>query len=312
MIRPVLVLYGAALAVVAGMVLLAVAIFPGSPPEELAAPTTSSTAPSDDPATPTTAPPENGPVIDPTTHLGGTLTVTGDRPGSFTLVDEENATSGYTLAGSGDRITFAYEDDGPLFVDHVTYDGLDFYLDPGECNIEQDDVNPDLGISTLAVFCPDISDLRDTATITVEGRVGVASTLTGREDLPDLGGTITVSGDVEMVLEVEFGTWVVYPDQAGIFGGDTANLHGSDGIPLLHLEADEDDERLAVTGFGEMDAWQEVEPGACLAQTEQLAVASPDVTYHSLTLDCAALPLIGGGAVGIEGTVVVERVPFRR
>jgi hypothetical protein len=309
-VRPVLVLFGAALGVIAGMVLLAAVIFPGSPPEELAVPTVPST-PSDDPATPTTAPPADGPVIDPTTHLGGTLTVSGDRPGTFTLVDTDNASSGYTLAGSGDRITFAFEDDGTLFVDHVTYDGLDFYLDPGECEIEPGEVNTDLGISTVTVTCPEITDLRDTATVTVEGRVGVASTLTGRDDLPELGGSITVSGDVELVLEVEFGTWVQYPDQAGIFGGDRTNLYGGDGIPLAYLEAEEEGP-LAVVGFGEEDDWQETEAGACFAQTDQLAVAAPDVTYHALTLDCAAVPLVEGGAVSIEGTVVVQRVPFGR
>lgn len=219
--------------------------------------------------------------------------------------------SGYTLAGSGDRITFAFDDDGTLFVDHLTYDGLDFYLDPGECGIEAGDVNTDLGISTVTVTCPEITDLRDTATVTVEGRVGVASTLTGRDDLPELGGSITVSGEVELDLEVEFGTWLQYPDRPGIFGGDEADLQGSDGIPLVHLEADEDGS-LVVTGFGEADAWHEVEPGACFAQTEQLAVASPDVTYHALTLDCAAVPLVEAGAVNIEGSVVVQRVLFGR
>lgn len=310
--RPILVLFGAAVGVVLAMLALAAVIFPEPPPEQMASPTVPGATSPDAPSgasTPTS--PTNGPVIDPTTHVGGTLTVSGDRPGSFTLEGEDSTMSGYTLVGSGDRITFAFEDDGTLFVDHVTYDRLDFYLDPGECEIEPGEVNPDLGISTVAVTCPEITDLRDTATVTVEGRVGVASTLTGRDDLPDLGGTITVSGDVELNLDVEFGTWVQHPEQAGIFGGEAADLHASDGIPLVHLEADEES-ALAVTGFGEVDAWREVEPGTCLAQTEQLAVATPDVTYHALTLDCAAVPLVEGGTVTIEGSVVVEKVPFQR
>lgn len=306
--RAFLALIVAALAVVGGMVLLAGLMFPELAPAEAASPT-GVEDPGRDSTSTTIA--DGHPSIDPTTHVGGTLTVSGDRPGSFTLQGEDSTMSGYTLVGSGDRITFAQDDDGALFVDHVTYDGLDFYLDPGECEIEPGEVNTDLGISTVAVTCPEITDLRDTATVTVEGRVGVASTLTGREDLPDMGGSITVSGDVELNLDVEYGTWVQHPHQAGIFGGDRTNLYGSDGIPLVYLEA-EDDDRLAVVGFGEVDAWQEVEPGNCLADTEQLAVASPDVTYHALTLDCAAVPLKNGGTVSIEGSVVVERVPFRR
>lgn len=313
MMRPILVLFGAAVGVVLAMLALAAVIFPDPPPD----PTASATVPgATEPAAPsgasTTTSLSRGPVIDPTTHLGGTLTVSGDRPGSFTLLGEDSTTSGYTLAGSGDRITFAFEDDGILFVDHVTYDGLDFYLDPGECEIDTGEVNTGLGISTVAVTCPDITDLRDTATVTVEGSVGVASTLTGREDLPDLGGTVTVEGDVDLLLQVEFGTWVQYPHQPGIFGGDSVSLHGADGLPLLGME-ENDNGQLALIGFLEApQVYREVEPGTCLAQTEQLAVASPNVTYHALTLDCAAVPLVEGGTVSIEGSVVVERVPLRR
>jgi hypothetical protein len=311
--RPILVLFGAAVGVALAMLAIAAVIFPAPPAPPTASATvpgaTGSAAPS---GASTTTSPTGGPVIDPTTHVGGTLTVSGDRPGTFTLQGEDSTMSGYTLAGSGDRITFAQDDDGTLFVDHVTYDALDFYLDPGECEIEPGEVNTDLGISTVTVTCPEITDLRDTATVTVEGRVGVASTLTGRDDLPEMGGSVTVSGDVELSLDVEYGTWVQYPHQAGIFGGDRTNLYGRDGIPLVYLEAEEEAGPLAVVGFGEVDAWQEVEPGTCVAQTEQLAVASPDITYHALTLDCAAVPLVEGGTVSIEGSVVVERVPFRR
>lgn len=306
--RALLALIIAALAVVGGMVLLAGLLFPDLAPAEAATPT-GVEVPGQE-STSTTV--DGGhPIIDPTTHLGGTLTVSGDRPGTFTPHREDSTMSGYTLVASGDRITFARDEDRTLFVDHVTYDGLDFYLDPGDCEIEPGEVNTALGISTLNVACPEITDLRDTATVTVEGRVGVASTLTGREDLPEMGGSITVSGDVELNLHVEAGTWVEYPEQAGVFGNDGVNLVGSDGIPLVSLEAGGAD-RLAVVGFGEVDAWQEVEPGSCLADTEQLAVASPDVTYHALTLDCAAVPLVDGGTIGINGSVVVERVSLRR
>ncbi|HSJ35225.1 MAG TPA: hypothetical protein VLB85_09245 [Acidimicrobiia bacterium] len=303
--RALLALIVAALAVVGGMVLLAGLMFPDLGPAEAATPTGMEVP--DQESTSTTVA-DGHPVIDPTTHVGGTLTVSGDRPGTFTLQGEDSTMSGYTLAGSGDRITFAQDDDGALFVDHVTYDGLDFYLDPGECEIEPGEVNTDLGISTVAVTCPEITDLRDTATVTVEGTVGVASTLT-REDLPRLGGTITVEGDVELVLEVEAGTWVQFPEE-GTFPGDYANLHGSDGIPVMHLE-EIDDGRLAVTGVGAVDDFRDVEPDTCRSQTEQVAVVSPGVTYHRLILDCPAVPLLDGGVVSITGEAVIQRMPFR-
>jgi hypothetical protein len=257
------------------------------------------------------APTVVAPTIDPTAHVGGTLTVTGDRPGSLTLVGENQAEAAYTLEGSGDRITFASDDAGELFVDYLIYDGLDFYLDPGDCRVAPLEIYPEVGIGTLDVTCSEITDLRDNATVTVAGIVGVASSLTGlRHDLPEPGGTITVTGEMEALVEVAYAAWDHFPEVPGFSPSDNVTLLDEAGTPVIGLRPVAEGE-LELTGLLIGDTTVEFEDGTCRVPATELAVASPDVSYHELVFACPAVELPAGGTVALEGTVVAIRTVYR-
>ncbi|HJR93382.1 MAG TPA: hypothetical protein VJ938_13140, partial [Acidimicrobiia bacterium] len=242
---------------------------------------------------------------------GGTLAVTGTEAGALVLTGtDRDAITGYTLSGPDGQITFGRQETGEVFIDHLIYNGMDFFLDPGECTVTEGDLNPDVGVVEALVSCPEITDLRQTATLTVQGSVGVASTLLSeRDDLPETGGSVTVSGDLSLDFAVEDAFWVSYdthtitafPNPVGLY---TEEKDGQD-FAALEIDQNADGSSLWVGRVVEGPNTFDVPENRCPVGAESLGALSPSVDLARLTIGCTDLAVPDLGTISIEGSVVV-------
>lgn len=248
-------------------------------------------SPDDTPSIPTGRP----------TAEGGTLAVSGDRPGTFVL-DHADDAGRYSLVGSDGRIAF---DGDPVEVPQVAYDGLNFILDPGACTVAAADQNSDVGVAWADVTCDGITDVRGTATISISGRVGVAMDVLGLvTGLPQIGGSV-VFGD--RTLEATIAGFRAEPNPRYAFDSDAMQIGGTDPFWSLSIGWDSESDLLDLTrvsyGADRVDAV----PGACEIGYRLVGRYSPRHALAEVTLECASVEVPGLGAVPISGTVVVDQ-----
>lgn len=236
--------------------------------------------------------------------LGGTLTVTGDRSGTFRLT-REVLDGPYALAGDDGRIFF---EGRPPTISRIQFDGLEFFLDPGDCDLTAGERDDATGVAPLEVRCPEIEDLRDTAVLSLEGTVGVAADLLGlRGDLPDSGGEVTVG---QQTLAFDHAFLDVSPVPAfGGGGGFGTYLPASDGG--LYFAYDFRSHELELTGlqlqggFGPSEAL-ELPEGGCDVHLRRIGVLNPRVTVFEMSVSCAEVELEDIGSVRVDGTLIVD------
>lgn len=228
--------------------------------------------------------------------VGGELQVTGDREGSFSL-GREAGPPGYGLHGDEGRMHF----DGSgteLELIQFSYDGLEFFPKEGDCIITPGEVNSGRGVAGAQVECPEIRDIRDTATITVAGRVGLPADMVVERDLPELGGTFTI-GDETWAAEPShlLPGEMVFDDASprlriGNAAGDAALSFASDPLVLR-----------AVTLGGEEHA---VESASCSIARQDLVAVNPEVSIVEITVRCEEVEVDEVGPRPVEADVVVE------
>lgn len=242
---------------------------------------------------------QTGSTTRPPQALGAVLEVSGDRPGRFVL-EHGGATSNGSFGMESDdgRIIITQDDSGDPFIDQMSWDGLDFFLDPGDCTFTVGDVNEEMGLARSEISCVDIRDVRDTATITVEGTAGLPVRLVS-SDLPPMGGTVLVSGDLEETWEFDGGTWAAEPPD---FADWSATLYGSDAT--INMQGTDD---LTVTGIYYREVAHDVPADACDVTADQVAVVGPGTSLVETSFTCEQIDLGDVGTVTLEGSVVVER-----
>jgi len=231
------------------------------------------------------------------TEVGGTLAVSGDREGSFVL-NRESIDGRYALEGDEGRVFFEGD---PLTVPQISWDGLEFFLEPDECVITPGERYDPTGVAGAHVRCEEIADVRDNGVVTMEGTLGVASNLLGlRGDLPPPGGTVEV-GDEILEFEAAFMTVATFSSFAGQFDA----VGGNGGLSLRYdamshsLVLDE------ITIRGELTV---VPASACVLSTRDVGAVNPHTTLVELTIRCSAVDVAGLGSVPVVGTVLVEQV----
>jgi hypothetical protein len=240
------------------------------------------------------------PAEGPVTAVGGVLTVTGDREGSFVL-DREEIDSGYALAGEHGSLHFGGD---PLTVERISYDGLEFYVDPGGCTLTPGERHDPTGVAGADVRCEDLEDIRDGGTLTIEGEVGMAADLLGlRGDLPPSGGTVEI-GDREIELPFAVVT-VGRPIGFGPVGGFVSTDDSSSWL-MFDYDFQTHALRLVVVALDGVET--EVDRGACDVSTEEIGRLNPHTTTADLRLECAAVELESGETVRIGGTIVADLV----
>lgn len=257
--------------------------------------------------TDTTVPLPGAPAdgLSPTAE-GGVLEVSGDRSGRLALTHPASMNAS-SLEGDDGRLTFGQSEG--LFVDQIVYEGLDFFPEAGECEVTVGEIDTQIGIAPVWISCVDITDLRDTATITIEGTVGLSGTHIAvvRDQLPPAGGTVTLVGGVEATLSIYWASWDEYdPDMfvgpappVAAFGDEAGNNH------FAWAPGEEPDE-LTLVEMTLDNRTFEVEPGRCVIGTERLGVLSPETSLDQATIDCPDLEIGDLGIVGLTGSVVFE------
>ena len=237
----------------------------------------------------------------PVTAIGGAIVVTGDREATF-VVDREATDGGtYALAGAQGRIFFGGD---PLAVERISYDGLEIYLDEGECTLTPGERHDPTRVAGVRLECEDIAAIRDAGTVSMEGTVGISADLLGlRGDLPPSGGTISV-GDSD--LELPFA--VLFLGSPGAFVPTGGFLPTDDGSSWLQFDYDFQTHGLRLTVVALDGIETEVESGACTVITRPIGVLNPRTTTSEMTLECDAVELVSGEPVDIGGTIIADLV----
>lgn len=250
----------------------------------------------------------------PIEGVGGHLSVTGDREGTLT-VNRESNDERYSLEGDAARIVF---DGDPPAIAQVSWEGLEFFPEPEDCSITPGELDDQLGVGYAEVECTGLVDIRDGGTISVSGTLGVALTLVGESDLPEMGGSVAVGDetwqfDAAMLLAIPF---------SAVAGEDDYNMilarEGTDdGCPgpecsrtSLRFRYDVQHHRLTLVNVERDGADADLAAGACSLTTSELGRLTPGTAVVELMIDCPAAEVPGMGSVPIAGTVIVQQVDF--
>lgn len=239
----------------------------------------------------------------PVTTIGGTLLVSGARDGTFTLDREELGTR-YALAGSDGRIFF---EGIPLTVAQISYDGLEFFLEPDECSLTAGQRHDESGVAAATLVCAEIADVRDQGVVTIDGTIGVAADLLGlRGDLPEPGGTVTL-GDETLTFDVAAMTIPSNARVGGIFAGA---LYDPETATSITFTYDPQDHELVLSEIAYATTQRRqpnrVPPGACSVATTEIGLLNPHTRVAEMTIRCAAVEVRGLGTVPLRGTLIVE------
>lgn len=229
--------------------------------------------------------------------IGGTITVSGERDETFTVVRE--FTDGrYGLLGDDGRIYF---DDEPLAVAQVSFGGLEFFLDPGDCTIEPGERDDETGVATARLRCEEIADVRGGATVTLDGTLGIASDLVGlRGDLPPTGGSVAFG---DRTFEFEEAS-MLHPRFTSFVG----QIVDVDEAVSMWISYDSNAHALVLDEVVFEGRVTLVPPGACQLSTTEVGILNPHARLVELTIECPSLDLTDVGATTVSGTLLVEEV----
>ncbi len=236
--------------------------------------------------------------------LGGQLAVTGDREGTLVLTRESQDGS-YALVGGDGRITF---EGAPVVVTQVSYDGLEFFPEEGDCTVTPGNLDNAVGIGFAELVCIDIADIRDNGVVTISGTVGLPIDRLAAREMPPSGGSIQV-GDETWTFE--FGLLLLW--QQPMLGGETnPNMELRDeGLDAaLYFFYDIETHRTSVTEVMRDGETLPVPEGACRLEREELGRPNPGAMTTELVIDCAGIEVPGLGTVPINGTVIVDELEF--
>jgi hypothetical protein len=120
--------------------------------------------------------------------LGGELTVTGDRVGTFAF-NRSAEGPGFGLTSDDGRIFF---DGSPLAVVQLNLDGLSFFPEPDACTITPGNLTNAIGLGRADLRCDELVDIRGNGEIAISGNLGLPLDLLAVRELPLPGGSVTV------------------------------------------------------------------------------------------------------------------------
>lgn len=237
--------------------------------------------------------------------IGARLQVSGDRQGTFDLNAERGRDDGtFGLEGDDGRIFFAAD----LSIEQMSYDGLDFFPDPGDCDVAPGEINEEIGVAAVEISCVEITDVRDTATVTFGGTAGLPRSLVASSDLPPLGGSFDFIGEERIpFLEVDGGGFFI---EAEGFVSDPHPLYlfSFEDADTIAFTYDRQDDSLGLDHIVYESTENLVPPGVCEVATVNLGALSPTSTRIEVKVTCDPFPVVGLGEVGLQGSAVVDKV----
>jgi hypothetical protein len=230
--------------------------------------------------------------------------VTGDREGTLRLT--RDSTQGtYALVGDDGRIAFEGQ---PVEVTQISYDGWEFFPEPGECTVSTGNLEGAIGIGFAELSCTDLADIRDNGVISISGTVGLPIDRLVPRELPFTGGTARVGPETWTFEFAYLATWQ-QPIIAGVTG---ANMELMDVATQASLRFSYDiathETSLSAVQRGGEEA--DVPEGACGLVRTELGKPNPRATTVELTITCPEVEVPGLGSVSIESTVIVDELEW--
>lgn len=235
------------------------------------------------------------------TAVGARLEISGAREATVTL---DRTVSGPSF-GIGDSTTRIFFERDPLAVDQMSHDGLAFFPEPEDCELTEGEHNEDVGLIAVEMSCPELTDIRDNGTISVEGQVALPSDLVRELELPDLGGVLTVGGEEWEILDPVLVVGASVPDGAGELG---LSLNPEEPENGMFLSYDLETGRLFPGTLLYDGTTSDLEGVSCSIRDETIIAVNPAAEINELTLDCADVEIEGLGQVDISGTIVYQKL----
>lgn len=259
------------------------------------------------------APPaDNGPgagaVVSPDAagapaEAGAHADVSGDVAGSFDSTEGSGGRDDISFSSGNDRLSFGRDETG-IYIEHFTYAGLDFYIDPDACQIQLGDQDPSTGLTQVDFSCEELNDVRDKGTVAIQGRAVVPARLV-MSGIPEPGGQVVLTGDVAKTVDIADPGWFTFPDGEGPPGRHDLDLWGQ----VDHLSFDETASGgLTLVAVSVRGDEHEVAPGVCIPVVTELVRISDTETMERVEIDCPSVSLGDAGTVSITGTVVVDHL----
>jgi hypothetical protein len=238
-------------------------------------------------------------------RVGGQLVFSGDHTGTLTLT-RDSLEGTYGLLGSDGRMTL---EGMPPEVAQVSYDGWEFFPDPGQCTVTAGDANAQLGLATAEVLCTDIAEIRDKGTVSISGSINLPADRAGPRSLPQTGGTATVGAEGWTFEQAFLATWnpSIFVMGAGEFSMELVDAATS---ARMLFSYDADAHHLALAAIERDGELVEVADEACRIQREMLGKPNPRDIAAELVISCPAVDVPGLGTVPIEATVVVDELGY--
>jgi hypothetical protein len=234
--------------------------------------------------------------------LGARLTISGARSDTVVLDD----TVGGPTFGLGNSRTRIFFEGDPIGIGQMSHDGLAFFPQPEDCEFTPGEHNEEAGLIAVRISCPDLVDIRDNGSITLEGIAALPADLVTELDLPEFGGVLTVGEEEWDIVDPVL---IVGP---GFRGGGAGEL----GLALnpdepekgMFLSYDLDSGRLSPGTLLYDGTVNELKGVACFISDETIMVVNPQAEVNELTLDCDDVEIDGLGPIDIGGTIVYQKL----
>lgn len=269
------------------------------------------TATTDASGNPVTIPPATPPpTVTGRPGIGGTLAVSGDRDGTFALTREDLGER-YSLAGSDGRIGFAGQ---PVEIAQLSYDGLEFFPEPEDCEITPLNLDTAIGIGRAELVCADLEDIRGNGTISLAGEIGLPVDMLAERTLPFTGGELTVGDETWIVEEAFLMAWEIPTiggaPQYNLEIADRVTENASPDIGQVNIHYDIETHALTPVSIERNDELSEIPADACELDTTELGMQNPRTRVLELVISCASVEVPGLGTVPISGTIVVDELAW--
>lgn len=244
--------------------------------------------------------------------LGGDLVVTGDREGTVTIHPpgtgprvELGIIEDGRFSMTGDGLRIAFEAD-PFQVAQVSYDGLSFFPEEGDCMVTPRDPESDTGISIVELHCEELTDVRGNGAIGLGGEIGLPIALLVERTFPDSGGSVTLGDELW-----EFNEAAVFTSET--HGGEIIQykIHTFSGfyVRLLGFAYDSESGEMTLLSVERDGMVEDVPESACDVSREELGEYA-QILVTEIVIRCASFEVPGLGAVPIEGAVIVDETQF--
>ena len=252
------------------------------------------------------------------TQTGGTLAISGDREatfrldrGSYEVAVNPDFERGFArveygrfgLIGETGAVHFEHD---PLRVAQIDYEGMAFYPEPDACTITPGELNPTIGVASAGLTCADLTDIRDTGSVTIDGGIALPADMLGmRGDLPPPGGQLVVGS---RTLEFSDGRVLVQDVTIVGSGRQPLFLFGDDETSSIGFERDPERGDLYVTYLVVDEELFEFDDEACDVSASELGMLNPITSVLDLSIRCDEIDLGEHGVVTIDTSLVVDMI----